>query len=778
MKIKLFTLLTSLLLLAPLYSHAVIDEDELLPPEEAFALTVTAVDERTIRAEWNIADNYYLYRSKFKIVSKTPGVTLGEPKFPKGKIKQDEFFGKIEVYRGQVAAEIPVAGTIPSDGIISVTATSQGCADMGVCYPPFSEVREVKLSAASVTTSSSSTIASPTIASKIKSSIGGLSSFIDNFGDDDEDELLDPDDAFRFSATVVDGETLRLRWDIAPKYYLYRNKFKFSLDNAGSDLGTSLGNYQIPQGEEKIDEFFGKLQVFHNEMELLVPLVRTTTDATTINLKVTYQGCAELGVCYPPIKKSLPLSLPAIDAITTADSATTTATTATAAASSGTEEFVSEQDSLAASLAGGSTFATIALFFGMGLLLTFTPCVFPMIPILSSIIVGQGKISTRRAFSLSLAYVLAMALTYTVVGVVAGLSGANLQVFFQDPIILSVFAVIFVLLSFSMFGFYELQLPSSWQGKLAQISNSQKGGTLTGTAIMGFLSALIVGPCVTAPLIGALIYISQTGDAVLGGLALFALSMGMGTPLLIVGTSAGKLMPKAGGWMDSVKAVFGVTLLAVAVWMLERFLPSAITMVMWAMLLIIPAIYLHAVDSLPAGSSGWYKLWKGLGVVMLIQGVLILIAVASGGNDPLQPLKGIGGGSAIGATAASQNSHITFQPIKSITDLEQAVARANAAGKTVMLDFYADWCVSCKEFEKYTFTDPAVIAGLSNSVTLQADVTANDEVDQALLKKFKILGPPAILFFGLDGIERKNFRVVGYMSAEEFAGQVNGAFAR
>ncbi|NOR51215.1 MAG: protein-disulfide reductase DsbD, partial [Gammaproteobacteria bacterium] len=308
----------------------------------------------------------------------------------------------------------------------------------------------------------------------------------------------------------------------------------------------------------------------------------------------------------------------------------------------------------------------------------------------------------------------------------------------------------------------------------------QKGGTLAGTAIMGFLSALIVGPCVTAPLIGALIYISQTGDAVLGGLALFALSMGMGTPLLIVGTSAGKIMPKAGGWMDSVKAVFGVMLLAVAVWMLERILPSAITMVMWAMLLIIPAIYLHAIDSLPEKSSGWLKLWKGFGIVMLVQGILILVAVASGGTDPLQPLKGIAGGGSVNmvGSSSSQSSQITFQKIKSVADLNQAIIQANARGKTVMLDFYADWCVSCKEFEKYTFADPGVIAALRNSVTLQADVTANDEVDQALLKKFKIIGPPAILFFGLDGAERKNYRVVGYMSAEEFAAKVDGAFAR
>ncbi|MDH3355567.1 MAG: protein-disulfide reductase DsbD, partial [Chromatiales bacterium] len=622
MKIKLFALL-SFLFLVPFYAHAEINEDDLLPPEEAFALTASSLDKQTIKAEWNIADGYYLYRSKFKVISNTPGVTLGEPQFPKGKIKQDEFFGAVEIYHGKITATIPVLGTIPKDGKISFTATSQGCADMGVCYPPFSENRDVTLTS---------------ITSKLKSSIGNLSSFISNLGGGDEDKILEPDEAFRLNATVVDGETVKLRWEITPKYYLYRNKFEFSIDAKN----VSLGSYELPQGEEKNDEFFGKLQVFHNEMETLIPLVRTTTEATSVNLKVTYQGCAEAGICYPPIKKSLQLSLPAIEAITTA---TTPESKTEIASGTKAGEFISEQDSLAASLAGGSTLATIALFFGMGLLLTFTPCVFPMIPILSSIIAGQGEtITTRRAFSLSLAYVLAMALTYTVVGVVAGLSGANLQVFFQDPIILSIFAVVFLLLSLSMFGFYELQLPSSWQGKLSEISNSQQGGTLTGTAIMGFLSALIVGPCVTAPLIGALIYISQTGDAVLGGLALFALSMGMGTPLLIVGTSAGKLLPKAGGWMDSVKAVFGVMLIAVAVWMLERILPASIIMVMWAMLLIIPAVYMHAVDSLPTESSGWSKLWKGIGIVMLIQGVLILVAVASGGSDPLQPLKGIGGG--------------------------------------------------------------------------------------------------------------------------------------
>ena len=395
-----------------------------------------------------------------------------------------------------------------------------------------------------------------------------------------------------------------------------------------------------------------------------------------------------------------------------------------------------------------------------------------MIPILSGIIVGQGEdISTRKAFYLSLVYVLAMALTYTIVGILVGLSGENIQAWFQNPWIIGSFAIIFVALSFSMFGFYDLQMPTSIQSKISNVSNSQNGGNIIGVAIMGFLSALIVGPCVTAPLVGALIYIAETGDAVLGGLALFSLSMGMGAPLLVIGTSAGKFLPKAGAWMDAVKAVFGVLLLGLAIWLLERVAPASFTMALWAALIIVSAIYMGAVDGITTGSSGWKKLWKGLGVLLLIYGIIIVIGLASGNRNIFQPLKGLGGMS----NTSAQIEHLSFKQIKGVDGLNAELAKAKKAGKPVMLDFYADWCVSCKEMENFTFSDPKVQQALKNVVLLQADVTPNDEKDTKLYKHFGIIGPPSIMFFGTDGVERRNYRVVGYMKAEQFRQQVERA---
>jgi thiol:disulfide interchange protein DsbD len=425
-------------------------------------------------------------------------------------------------------------------------------------------------------------------------------------------------------------------------------------------------------------------------------------------------------------------------------------------------------------LRSGNTLLTLAIFFGAGLLLAFTPCVFPMIPILSGIIVGQGEdITTRKAFYLSLVYVLAMALTYTVVGILVGLSGENIQAWFQNPWIIGSFAIIFVALSFSMFGFYELKMPASIQSKITNMSNSQQGGNIIGVSIMGFLSALIVGPCVTAPLVGALIYIAETGDAVLGGMALFSLSMGMGAPLLVIGASAGKFLPKAGAWMDAVKAVFGVLLLGLAIWLLERVAPAAFTMALWSALIIVSAIYMGAVDSLGDSSNGWKKLWKGLGVLLLIYGIIILLGLASGNRNVFQPLKGL----ASSSNATSQQAeHLTFTQIKGVDGLNAELAKAKKAGKTVMLDFYADWCVSCKEMEHFTFSDPSVLKALRNVVLLQADVTPNDDKDTELYKHFGIIGPPSIMFFGVDGVERKNYRVIGYMKADEFAQHIKRAF--
>ena len=414
-------------------------------------------------------------------------------------------------------------------------------------------------------------------------------------------------------------------------------------------------------------------------------------------------------------------------------------------------------------------------FLIFGLLLAFTPCVFPMIPILSGIIAGQGEhLTTRKAFVLSLVYVLAMAVTYTIAGVLAGLFGANLQAAFQNPWVLSAFAAIFVLLALSMFGFYELQLPSSIQSRIMQAQNRQQGGTLTGVAVMGFLSALIVGPCMAPPLAGALIYIGQTGDAVIGGLALFALSIGMGLPLILVGTVGGKYLPKAGTWMDAVKAVFGVLLLGVAIWMLERFLPATVTQLLWAVLLITSAVYMGATDSLKEAASGWRRLWKSIGVVLLLWGALILIGVAGGGKGTvLAPLAGlsVGGG-------ASAPAELTFRQVDNEAELDQALAQAKAAGQPVMLDFYADWCVSCKEMEHNTFSDARVIEALDGFLVLQADVTANNAEHKALLKRFDLYGPPGIIFWDDQGERVREHWVVGYQPPDEFLTHVNAVSRR
>ena len=751
-----------LMFFATSQAWALFEEDEPLMPDEAFKLKAYAVAPNLIRAEWVIADGYYLYKHKFKFSTKSDEVTLGEPVYPKGKLKEDEFFGKVESYRKKVSIDIPIQR---SDKVLLdmvLDTESQGCADIGVCYPPQKESKTFSL----IPVDDDSVKLDPAKTPALSK----LSSLNKSLGLPEQDEFLPIDKAFAFSTEVIDGNTILAHWDIADGYYLYRNKFEFSIEEGA---GITIGKVEYPPISKEIDdEFFGRMPVYYKQAPIKIFLNRTVTSPIDMVLKAKYQGCADAGFCYPPHSQTMGMSLPAGDKgnFSSEEKAEANKSVSTGVAP------VSEQDSIANSLENDSIIGIVLTFFGFGLLLAFTPCVFPMVPILSSIIVGQsGEVTTKKALTMSVVYVLAMALTYTVAGIIAGLFGANLQAAFQTPWILITFSLVFVALSFSMFGFYELQLPSSWQSKLTQISNNQKGGTLAGVAVMGFLSALIVGPCVAAPLMGALIYIGQTGDAVLGGLALFALSMGMGAPLIAIGASAGKLLPKAGGWMDAVKAVFGVMLLAVAIWMLERVVPPAIAMLMWAMLLIISAIYMGALTQLAPDASGWKKLWKGLGLVMFIYGGLQLVGVASNASDPLQPLRGMsfsgGGGS---APAGLQK--IEFKKIKSVEDLDRELEMASAQGKGVMLDFYADWCVSCKEMERYTFSDATVISEMSKGVLLKADVTANDDLDKALLKRFKLVGPPSMIFWNKDGEEMPHMRMVGFLEAEKFAPHVREAF--
>lgn len=560
-----------------------------------------------------------------------------------------------------------------------------------------------------------------------------------------EEEYLDPEQAFVLD-TRIEADAIVAHWKIADGYHLYRDKLAFALSPA-ADL---VAAPQLPAGEIHEDEFFGKVAIYHHELTVRLPFTRTPpSNLAGLQLKIDYQGCAT-GMCYPPISKLVSLSTSGPTAINDAPQVAPQ----------------SEQDTIASTLAGGNIFWILLSFFGFGLLLALTPCVFPMIPILSGIIVGQGKdITTRKAFIMSVTYVLAMAFAYSIAGVVAGMVGENIQAAFQNPWALGAFAAVFVALSLSMFGFYDLQLPSALQSKLTTLSNRQSGGTLIGVAIMGFLSALIVGPCVAAPLAGALIYIGQSGDAVLGGLALFALSLGMGVPLIIIGTSAGKLLPRAGGWMEAVKYVFGVMLLGVAVWMLERVLPAHVVMLLYALLLILPAVYLGALDSLPTGVSGWRKLWKGVGVVMLLSGTTLLLGAAAGSSDLLHPLQAVHLSNAVAADAPSQTE---FKPITNLAELDQALTAAQATSKPVVLDFYADWCVACKEMEHYTFADPKVQQALGKMTLLQVDVTANNADHKALFKRFGLFGPPAMIFYDAKGQEQKSLRLVGFKPAPEF----------
>ena len=582
-------------------------------------------------------------------------------------------------------------------------------------------------------------------------------------------ELLEVEQAFKFSARALDARTVEVRFDIADGYYLYKDKFKYAVEPAAAKLGTP----QYPQGKVKDDEFFGKVETFRDGIAIRLP-VEAAEGVSDLKLTVTAQGCADIGVCYPPTPQSARITLAAlstpVDAAGSALPGDRPQASSAAAPAAGQPSSGDESSQLAHLLKNADFWLILTTFFGAGLLLALTPCVFPMIPILSGIIVGHGhNITKTHAFLLSLAYVLGMAVTYALAGVAAGLSGTLLSSALQNPWVLGAFALVFVALSLSMFGFYELQMPTLLQSKLSETASHQKGGSLAGVSAMGAVSAIIVGPCVAAPLAGALLYIAQTGDAVLGGTALFVMALGMGVPLLAVGLSARTFLPKAGPWMEAVKKFFGVMLLAVAIWMLSPVVPGVVAMLAWAALLIFSAMYLHALDPLPANAHGWQRFWKGVGVVALLTGASLLVGALAGSRDPLQPLAVLRG-----AVAAAEN-HVKFDRVRSVTELD---ARLKTATRPVMLDFYADWCVSCKEMEKFTFTDDQVASRMGQMLLLQADVTGNTEEDKQLLKRFKLFGPPGIIFFDQSGNEIEGQRVIGYQPADKFVLALDQALKR
>jgi thiol:disulfide interchange protein DsbD len=591
-----------------------------------------------------------------------------------------------------------------------------------------------------------------------------------------DDDFLPPEQAFKFSARMLDARTVVVNYAIADGYYMYRERFKFTAS------GATLGAPQVPPGKIKFDETFNKeVETYHKGVEIRIPVEGTGP----FTLNATGQGCADKGLCYPPQDASVQLvagasavpqmslpsgqggmpqfSLPgqAAPQVDTpagpapAVPASTPAADASAPGAAAAGAAPSDLSGIASLLQGGRLLAIVPAFVLLGLGLAFTPCVLPMVPILSSIIVGEGQqVKRARGFVLSVTYSLGMAIVYTTLGVAAGLVGEGLAAALQNPWVLSAFAVLIAAMALSMFNVYQLQVPAGLQTRLASASGRQSGGKLAGVFVMGAISALIVGPCVAAPLAGALVYISQTRDVVIGGAALFAMAVGMSIPLLLVGLSAGSLLPRAGMWMESVKRFFGVLMLAMALWMVSPVLPPLAQMLLWAALLLGYGFYLLK------GRGHWAGM--ALGAALAVLGATQLVGMAGGGRDPLAPLAHV--------TGAAPARPLAFTRIKTVEQLDAALAQTG--GKSAMLDFYADWCVSCKEMEKLTFVDPGVKARLANTVLLQVDVTANDAADRALLKRFGLFGPPGIILFDRQGREIADSRVIGYQDTAKFLGSL------
>lgn len=726
--------------------------EEFLEPEAAFAFSARALDANTLEARWQIADGYYMYRDKFKFELK--GGTLGQPALPAGKVKQDENFGTVETYRKDLRIRLPIQRT---PGVTSVTLTtlSQGCADAGLCYTPQTVSATVRLPAA---------VAEPAPAASLSpaSALGGLGSLA-GMG---MPKLLPPDEAFLVAATLADAQTVRLDFTPTADTYLYRDKLGWVVK---SPADVKVLRADLPAGEVKDDPNFPTpMEVYHHDVAATLTLSRALAAGEKLVIEAGWQGCNEkVGVCYPPLTRNFML---AADAATPAAGAVIAAPDEAAAGAS-----ESDTSRIARVLKGGSFWAVVATFFGFGLLLALTPCVFPMIPILSGIIAGQKREMTKmHGFLLALAYVLGMAITYALAGVAAALSGTLISNALQNPWALGIGAGLFVLLALSMFGFFEIQLPSALQSKFSDASNKMKGGNFVGVFVMGALSAVIVGPCVAPPLAAALAFIAQTGNTTLGGVALFVLALGMGVPLLLVGLSAGALLPRAGGWMNAVKYFFGVMMLAIAIYLISPIIPAWVNMLLWALLLIASAIFLHALDPLPAQVSGWVRLWKGLGVVLLIGGLALLLGMLAGSRDLLQPLDVFKGQTTVGTAMAAEPHGLAFERVKDVAALDARLAQAKTDGREVMLDFYADWCVSCKEMERFTFSDARVQMRLKNAVLLQADVTATNDADKALLKRFNLFGPPGLVFWNGAG-EQSAYQVIGYEKPDKFLASINAA---
>jgi len=706
--------------------------DELLPAEQVFRYAPSA-DAGQLYLDFDVLDGHYLYRTRFGFESGTAGVAIGAARFPRGETHSDEFFGDQEIYRHKFRIAIPYRRTAAVQSF-DLKVELQGCADRGLCYLPQEWTATIALPPAPFL-GVGAIDASPT-------------------GDE-----LSVDQAFAMNARFDKPNELTVGWQIAPGYYLYRDKLTFAAKGR-IDLGAAT----LPKGVPHTDDSFGDVEIFRDYVEAKVPFARASPDEIEVEITAGFQGCKDASICYPPGEQFMSLVLPA--------------TSEFPAPSAAGGELVSEQDQWAARIVNGSWPELLGWFYLGGLLLSFTPCVLPMVPILSSIIAGQGTVSASRGFALSVCYVLGMAFTYTILGMLSAVAGKQLQAGLQEPWILTAFAGVFVVLALGLFGAFQFQMPTAIQTRLSNLANQQKAGTFAGTAVIGALTSLILTTCVAPVLIGALVVIGQTGDVARGGGALFAMSIGMGSPLLAVGASAGYLLPKAGPWMNTIKAAFGVIMLGVAIYLLGRFLPATPTLFLWALLVFFTGIFIGALDPLPANPTVGRRFIKGIGALVCLYGALLFIgALAGGGASVLDPIPRAAltqsGGGPVAATAPA----LEFREIETVAALDAALMEARTGGQPVMLDFTADWCISCKEMEEYTFPDPTVVSALKPFLLLRADVTDNTDDDQALLQRFRSFGPPTIAFFDRSGFERANYKLVGFVPAEKFTEHVTSLAA-
>ena len=701
-------------------------ESPLLRVEEAFKYEL-AIEESSLWVRWIIEDGYYLYKDKIKFESDDIDIKFFE--LPQGLYHEDEFFGVQQIYRNSVSFQIPYENEDNIQDEIEIKISSQGCADRGICYPPQRWSTSVEINASSAN-----------LEPKLLGSISNNNETISNI-------------PFKPYLSAIDNNTMEIAFQISPNYYLYKNKITIEALNPFIKMGA----VELPKGKIKSDPWFGENEVYFNEVFGRISLSKDLITEENADFIIEYQGCLENEICLPPQIKKINVEFNK---------------NIYEKQSKSKPIKISEQSRLASLISESNLWVVVLTFYVAGLLLSFTPCVLPMIPILSGILAGEGKeISASRGFSLALCYVMGMAIVYTAAGIASASIGIQLQAFFNAPWVILLFTSLFLIFALAMFDIIKFELPVSIQTRLSDLNQKMSYGTYVGTFLIGSISSLIVTACVAPPLVASLIVISQTGDILRGGIALFVMSIGMGTPLLIIGTSAGKLLPKAGEWMTTVKNMFGFMMVGLSIYMLSRIIDSTLTLGLWGILALMIGVSMGGLSSLGLNSNYKSKIKKTIGIAIIVYGVALLLGSFSGNNNPYQPLANI----RFINDQKNIKKHLDFKRIKSIDDLNVEINLAASENKSVMLDFYADWCVSCKEMETYTFTNKKVQDVLSNTVLIQADVTQNDLIDQNLLKKLDVFGPPTIIFYDQRGRRQIGYEVVGYMNADNFSEHVKEA---